>query len=66
LTPRAGETLRRISKIERKFAPCLVSQDWEPYAATLQYGVFATAFPVDGMTLWTMINRNEYDRLDSQ
>ncbi|PCI32527.1 MAG: sulfatase-modifying factor protein [Alphaproteobacteria bacterium] len=61
LTPRAGETLRRISKIERKFSPLMVSQDWEPYAATLQFSVFATAFPSDKMTLWTVINRNEYE-----
>lgn len=61
LTPRAGETLRRISKIYRKFAPLLVSKDWEPYAMTLQYGVFATAFPLGGLTLWNIISRNEYD-----
>ncbi len=61
LTPRAGETLRRISKIYRKFAEHLVTQDWEPYSTTLQYGVFATAFPIDGTTLWTIISRNEYE-----
>jgi len=61
LTPRAGETLRRIARIMREFAPLMVSQDWEPYAATLQHGIFSTAFPLDGITLWTMINRNEYE-----
>ena len=61
LTPRAGETLRRISKIYRKFAPLMVSKDWEPYAPTLQNGVFATEFPLDGTTLWTIISRNEYE-----
>jgi formylglycine-generating enzyme required for sulfatase activity len=39
----------------------LVSRDWEPYAPALQYGVFATRFPGAGRTLWTLVNRNEYD-----
>lgn len=61
LTPRAGETLRRISRIYRKFAHLMISQDWEPYASTLQFGVFSTAFPGEDTTLWTIINRNEYE-----
>lgn len=60
-TLRAGETLRRISRIYRKFPDHLASQDWEPYTTTIQYGVFATAFPLAGTTLWTVINRNEYE-----
>jgi len=60
LTPRAGATLRRISAIERMFASLMVSADWEPYAATLQRGVFSSAFPGNGLTLWTIINRNDY------
>jgi len=61
LTPRAGETLRRISTLFRKFSSLLVSPDWEPYAFTLQQGVFASAFPGGESTLWTIVNRNEYD-----
>tara|TARA_R110000772_G_scaffold110305_9_gene213874 strand:+ start:926 stop:3091 length:2166 start_codon:yes stop_codon:yes gene_type:complete len=60
LTPRDGETLRRIATIFRKFSSFLVSADWEPYAKTLQQGVFASAFPNGNMTLWTLVNRNEY------
>jgi formylglycine-generating enzyme required for sulfatase activity len=60
-TPRDGETLRRIATIFRKFSAFLVSPDWEPYAKTLQQGVFASAFPKDNMTLWTLVNRNEYE-----
>ncbi len=60
-TPRAGETLRRISAIFRKFSSLLVSPDWKPYATTLQQGVFATEFPGEQSTLWTIVNRNEYD-----
>ena len=61
ITPRDGEALRRIATIERAVAPLLVSQDWEPHTPTLQYGVFASKFPGEGRTLWTFVNRNEYD-----
>lgn len=60
-TPRDAATLRRIAAVERKFAPLMVSMDWQPYAATLQAGVFASRFPGDGMTLWNIVNRNEYE-----
>jgi len=59
-TPRDAETLRRIAAIERQFAPALVSRDWRPYERTLQAGVFASRFPTDAFTLWTLVNRNEY------
>jgi formylglycine-generating enzyme required for sulfatase activity len=61
LTPRDAETLRRIAAVERQFAPAMVAMDWRPYEHTLQAGVFASRFPVDGYTLWTVVNRNEYD-----
>jgi len=60
LTPRDAETLRRIAAIERQFAPALVSRDWRPYERTLQAGVFASRFPTDAFTLWTLVNRHEY------
>ncbi len=61
LTSRDAECLRRIAAIERQFAPLMVSQDWRPYAATLQAGIFASRFPGDGRCLWTVVNRNEYE-----
>ncbi len=60
LTPRDAETLRRISAIQREFAPLMVSMDWRPYAHTLQAGIFASRFPVAGLCAWTVVNRNEY------
>lgn len=60
-TPRDAETLRRISAIERRFAPLMVSMDWRPYALTRQAGVFASCFPGEGRALWTLVNRNEYE-----
>jgi len=65
-TSRDGEALRRISTIYRKFSSLLVSVDWEPYAVTVQQGVFATRFPGNQSTLWTIVNRNEYDMVGDQ
>ena len=61
ITPRDAEALRRVAKIERAFAGLLVSPAWEPHTPTLRYGVFASKFPGQGQTLWTIVNRNEYD-----
>ncbi|MCL1635100.1 formylglycine-generating enzyme family protein [Luteimonas sp. SX5] len=61
LTPRDAEALRRIAAIERQFAAAMVSLDWRPYAATLQRDVFASRFPTAEYTLWTLVNRNEYE-----
>lgn len=61
LTPRDAESLRRISAIERVFAPLLVTASWEPHAPTRNYGVFASKWPIEGKTLWTMVNRNAYE-----
>jgi len=61
ITPRDAEALRRVARIERQFADLLVSRDWEPHVPALQYGVFASRFPGGRRTLWTVVNRNEYD-----
>ncbi len=61
ITARDAEALRRIARIERQFADLLVSPDWEPHTPTLQYGAFASRFSRSARTLWTVVNRNEYD-----
>ncbi len=61
ITPRDAEAARRVATIERAFAPFLVSSGWEPMSPTLRYGVFASRWPLQDQTLWTMVNRNEYD-----
>ena len=38
-----------------------ISKDWEPLAPMLRYGVFASRWPSGQQTLWTIVNRNEYD-----
>ncbi|GHC10512.1 formylglycine-generating enzyme family protein [Thermomonas carbonis] len=60
LTDRDAESLRRIATIERAFAPLMTSMDWRPYEKTLQRGVFASRFPGEGRSLWTLVNRHEY------
>ncbi len=60
-TPHDAEAILRITHIERAMAGFLRSPDWEPHVPILQDGVFASRFPVAGGTLWTMVNRNEYN-----
>jgi iron(II)-dependent oxidoreductase len=61
ITPRDAEATRRVATIERAFSPFLVSRDWEPLASMLRYGVYASRWPLADQTLWTIVNRNEYD-----
>ena len=61
ITPRDGEAARRVATIERAVAPYLASAEWEPFAPTLRYGVFASRWPLNGSEVWTIVNRNEYD-----
>ncbi|MGH8179276.1 MAG: formylglycine-generating enzyme family protein [Steroidobacter sp.] len=65
-TSRDAETLRRLATLQRKFAELFVSLEWEPYATALQQGVFASKFPGVDVTLWTLVNRNEYDLTGEQ
>ena len=59
-TERDGEALRRVATVQRRFAPLFVGPDWRPYEKTLQAGVFASRWPGEGRTLWTLVNRQEY------
>jgi len=58
---RDAEALLRFTRIERAMSDYLVSLDWEPHSAMLQAGVFASRFVLAKGTLWTIVNRNEYD-----
>ena len=60
ITPRDAEALRRVATIDRANAGLLISKDWEPHTPTLRFGVFASRFPGQGRTLWTLVNRNQY------
>lgn len=61
ITPRDAEATRRVATIERGVAPFLISKDWEPMSPMLRYGVYASRWPLAEQTVWTIVNRNEYD-----
>jgi len=61
ITPRDAEALRRVATIERAMASYLISPEWQPYAETIQAGIFASRWPQSKNTLWTLINRTSYD-----
>ena len=61
LTPRDAEALRRVARIERQFAAVLTNGNWEPHTPMVQQGIFASKFSGGADTLWTIVNRNEYD-----
>jgi len=61
ITPRDGEATRRVATIERAVAKFIASPDWEPFAPMMQYGIFASRWPMAQQELWTIVNRNDYD-----
>jgi formylglycine-generating enzyme required for sulfatase activity len=61
VTPRDSETVRRIGRIERGFAANLVSADWEPHTPMLQSGIYSSKWPLADRTVWTIVNKNEFD-----
>ncbi len=60
ITPRDGEALRRMAAIERGISSFLVSPDWEPFYPVRTFGVYASRWPLERGTAWTIVNRNEY------
>jgi len=61
ITPRDAEATRRVATIERGLARFLISPDWEPLAPMLRHGVFASRWQLGDQTVWTIVNRNEYE-----
>jgi formylglycine-generating enzyme required for sulfatase activity len=61
ITPRDAEATRRVATLERGLAPYLISREWEPFAQTVNYGVYASRWPLDENVVWTIVNRNDYN-----
>jgi iron(II)-dependent oxidoreductase len=61
ITPGDGEATRRVATIERAVAPFFASEAWQPFYPTHRYGAFASKWPLGKQTVWTIVNRNEYD-----
>jgi len=66
ITPRDAEATRRVATIERAVAPFFASNGWEPFYPMHLYGVFASRWPVGQQTVWTVVNRTEYDMTGPQ
>jgi gamma-glutamyl hercynylcysteine S-oxide synthase len=61
ITPRDAEATRRVATMERAVARFLVSPDWEPLYPMHNYGIYASRWPLGNETVWTIVNRNQYD-----
>jgi formylglycine-generating enzyme required for sulfatase activity len=61
INPRDAESTRRVATIERGVAPFLVSADWEPLYPMHNYGVYSSRWPLGQETVWTIVNRNNYN-----
>jgi gamma-glutamyl hercynylcysteine S-oxide synthase len=61
ITPRDAEAARRVATIERGVAPFLTSSNWEPMSPTLRFGIFASRWTLNDQSIWTIVNRNEFD-----
>ncbi len=61
ITPRDAEATRRIATIERAVAPFLVSPQWEPHFPMHNFGVYASRWPMEKETVWTIVNRTRYN-----
>jgi gamma-glutamyl hercynylcysteine S-oxide synthase len=66
ITPRDAEATRRVATIERAVADLFESPDWQPFYPMNLYGVYASKWPLGEETLWTIVNRNEYDENGQQ
>lgn len=62
ITPRDAEATRRVATMERGLRPGRPFNYWEPFYPMLRHGVFASQWTNEqGMSAWTIVNRNEYD-----
>jgi formylglycine-generating enzyme required for sulfatase activity len=66
INPRDAEATRRMATLERGVAQFLVSPDWEPLYPMLNYGVYASRWPLGQQTVWTIVNRASYDTSGEQ
>jgi formylglycine-generating enzyme required for sulfatase activity len=61
IMPRDAEALRRMAKIERAYAAFLISPDWQPFDWMEQHSIHASRWPKGEETLWTIVNRSQYN-----
>jgi gamma-glutamyl hercynylcysteine S-oxide synthase len=61
MTPRASETVKRISQIDQYFYKLLSGNSWEPHYPMLNYGVYSSKWTDGNCSLWTIVNRNNFE-----
>ncbi len=61
INARDAEATRRVATMERGVAPFLVSPDWEPLYPMRNYGIYSSRWPLGDQSVWTIVNRNNYD-----
>ncbi|WP_335964796.1 SUMF1/EgtB/PvdO family nonheme iron enzyme [Galbibacter sp. PAP.153] len=62
ITERDAAAIKRISTIYRSFPQIWKSKQWRPYVPTLQSRVYASEFPGNDRTIYTLINRDSIPR----
>ncbi|WP_324650127.1 SUMF1/EgtB/PvdO family nonheme iron enzyme [Georgenia sp. H159] len=64
-TPRDAATVRRMVTVQRAAGDLLLDGEWTPLAelapAAEEARVYASRWELDGLTLWTLVNRGEAD-----
>lgn len=64
-SPRDAATVRRLVTVQRAATELLLEGEWTPLAPLAPEaeaaGVYASSWELDGVTLWTLINRGEAD-----
>jgi iron(II)-dependent oxidoreductase len=63
---RYAAVIRRIRMIYRQFPDAWNSPDWQPHVPVVQSGVFASRFPSETETVYTLINRDSIQKTGSQ
>lgn len=63
--PRDEATLRRMLRAQRALSEVLVAGEWAPLdgatAEAVAAGVYVSRWSLDGLTLWTVVNRGDAD-----
>jgi hypothetical protein len=62
-SPRDAATVRRMVTVQRAASELLLRGSWTPLAElpAEAAGVYASSWELDGVTLWTLVNRGEND-----
>ena len=63
---RYAAVIRRIRMIYRQFPDAWNSPEWQPHFPVMQSGVFASRFPGENETVYTLVNRDSSQKIGVQ